>query len=218
MALPPQGRSLVMMTPFSYVGRHLPCVALSAGPTPGDRTTPHAARTTSIGSSRRVMTETPVTYAASEGVAWITLDRPQVLNALDTTLAATLADHVDRAAADPEITLVIVRGAGRAFCSGMDRTALAADEARAIGLVNWVCAPDGVDAALGDIIDKVRQAAPTASAHAKRLLHASFHEDPRTMIEEVMRAQNDCMASWEVDEANRAWQEKREAVFHPRQR
>src|SRR2546428_771848 len=126
MALPPQGRSLDMMTPFSYVGRHLPCVALSAGPTPGDRTTPHAARTTSIGSSRRVMTETPVTYAASEGVAWITLDRPQVLNALDTTLAATLADHVDRAAADPEITLVIVRGAGRAFCSGMDRTALAA--------------------------------------------------------------------------------------------
>jgi len=26
------------------------------------------------------------------------------------------------------------------------------------------------------------------------------------------------MASWEVDEANRAWQEKREPVFHPRQR
>src|SRR2546429_7191622 len=126
MALPPQGRSLDMMAPFSYVGRHLPCVALSAGPTPGDRTTPHAARTTSIGSSRRVMTETPVTYAASEGVAWITLGRAQVLTALDTALAATLADHVDRAAADPEITLVIVRGAGRAFCSGMDRTALAA--------------------------------------------------------------------------------------------
>src|SRR5207247_9358718 len=95
-------------------------------PTPGDRTTPHAARTTSIGSSRRVMTETPVTYAASEGVAWITLDRPQVLNALDTTLAATLAAHVDRAAADPDIPLVIVLGAGRAFFPGMDRTALAA--------------------------------------------------------------------------------------------
>jgi len=72
------------------------------------------------------MTETPVTYAAGEGVAWITLDRPQVLNALDTALAATLADCVERAAADPAITLVIVRGAGRTFCSGMDRTALAA--------------------------------------------------------------------------------------------
>src|SRR5205809_6631090 len=109
MALPPPGRSLDMMTPFSYVGRHLPCVALSAGPTPGDRTTSHAARTTSIGSSRRVMTETPVTYAASEGVAWFTLDRPQVLNGLDTTLAATLSDHVVRAPADPAITLVTVR-------------------------------------------------------------------------------------------------------------
>src|SRR2546422_9916922 len=98
------------------------------------------------------------------------------------------------------------------------RSHVTAEEARAIGLVNWVCAPDGVEAALRDIIEKVRQAAPTASAHAKRLLHASFHGDPRTLIEEVMRAQNDCMASWEVDEANRAWQEKREAVFHPRQR
>src|SRR5947208_14931329 len=104
MALPPQGRSLDMMTPFSYVGRHLPCVALSAGPTPGDRTTPHAARTTSTGSSRRVLKETPVTYADREGVAWITLDSPPVLNALDTTLAATLADHVHWAAADARIT------------------------------------------------------------------------------------------------------------------
>ena len=258
------------------------------------------------------MSGAPVAYRVADGVASITLDRPAVLNALDTPLIAALAEAAEAAAADRDVTLVVVRGAGRAFCSGMDRTALAAgtigeafyrhwiralnqledmpkitlgvlhgysiggglqlavacdlrlatsdavvglgatrhgiipdgsvlrlariiglgrakeltllndqitaEEARAIGLVNWVCASDGVDAALRDIIDKVRQAAPTASAHAKRLLHASFHGDPRTMIEEVMRAQNDCMASWEVDEANRAWQEKREAVFHPRQR
>src|SRR2546425_3183842 len=124
MALPPQGRSLDMMAPFSYVGRNVPCVALSAGPTPGDRTTPHAARTTSIGSSRGAMTEAPVTYAASEGVASITLDRPQVLNALDTALAATLADHVERAAADPQITLVIGPGAGRAGAPELVRSAL----------------------------------------------------------------------------------------------
>jgi hypothetical protein len=35
------------------------------------------------------------------------------------------------------------------------------------------------------------------------------------MIEEVMDAQNDCMASWETAEANRAWQERREARFYP---
>src|SRR3989475_1239606 len=243
-------------------------------------------------------TSAPVVYEARDGVSWITLNRPVVLNALDTALAAVLAECVERAAADAATFAVVVRGAGRAFCSGMDRTALArgdiaepfyrhwiralnrledmpkvaiaalhgyaiggglqlavacdlrlatsdavvglgasrhgiipdgsvlrlarliglarakelsllnddvtAEEARAIGLVNWVCAPDGVEAALGDIIEKVRQAAPTASAHAKRLLHASFHGDPRTLIEEVMRAQNDCMASWEVDEIGRA--------------
>src|SRR2546430_2531405 len=72
------------------------------------------------------MTDAPVGYEVRAGVAWITLNRPRVLNALDTGLAAALADHSETAAADPEVTLVIVRGAGGAFCSGMARTALAA--------------------------------------------------------------------------------------------
>ena len=49
------------------------------------------------------MTDSPVTYRATDGVAWITLHRPAVLNALDTALAATLADHAETAAIDPEI-------------------------------------------------------------------------------------------------------------------
>ena len=72
------------------------------------------------------MTVVPVAYRVADGVAWITLDRPVVLNALDTDLAALLAERAETAAADPAVWLVIVRGAGRAFCSGMDRTALAA--------------------------------------------------------------------------------------------
>ena len=51
------------------------------------------------------------------------------------------------------------------------------------------------------------------AGHAKRLLHASFHRDPRELIEDVVRAQNECMESWEMDEANRAWDERREARF-----
>jgi len=35
------------------------------------------------------------------------------------------------------------------------------------------------------------------------------------VIEDLVRAQNACMGSWEIDEANRAWTEKREAVFFP---
>src|SRR3989454_10645325 len=76
------------------------------------------------------MTEALVTYAARDGVGWITLNRPNVLNALCTELAAALADHAATAATDASVAQVVVRGAGRAFCSGMDRTALAAGRVR----------------------------------------------------------------------------------------
>src|SRR5438067_3456215 len=71
-------------------------------------------------------TSHPVIYEARDGVSWTTLNRPSVLNALDTALAATLVDCVERAAGEAATFAVVVRGAGRAFCSGMDRTALAA--------------------------------------------------------------------------------------------
>ena len=58
--------------------------------------------------------------------------------------------------------------------------------------------------------------APTANAHIKRLLHESFHRDPRAVEEDVMAAQLECLASPETAEANRAWTETREAVFRPR--
>jgi len=251
-----------------------------------------------------------VIYEARDGVSWITLNRPAVLNALDRALAAALADCVERAADDAATFVVVVRGAGRAFCSGMDRAALAggtidesfyrhwiralnrledmskvsiavlhgysiggglqlavacdlrvatsdavvglgasrhgilpdgsvlrlarliglarakelsllndeisAEAARAIGLVTRVCAPGEVEAAVSTLVERLRRQAPTANGHIKRLLQASFHEDPRGLIEDVLRAQDDCMRSWETDEANRAWKDKREAVFYPK--
>ena len=56
------------------------------------------------------MTEEPVSYRVAEGVAWITLDRPAVLNALDTDLAAALAEHAETAATEPDVMVVVVRG------------------------------------------------------------------------------------------------------------
>ena len=255
------------------------------------------------------MGEPAVRYTVAHGVATITLNRPRVLNALDRALSAELADAAEAAARDDAAWVVVVRGAGRAFCSGMDRTALSAGgidaafyrhwvrglnaledmdkvsvavlhgysiggglqlacacdlrlaaadavvglgatrhglipdgsilrlarlvglgrakeltllndhisaaEALAMGLVNWVVPPDGVEARLAEIVGKAFHSSRTATGHAKRLLHASFHADPRAMIEDVMRAQDACMASWEIAEANRAWDAKREAVFYP---
>jgi enoyl-CoA hydratase/carnithine racemase len=255
------------------------------------------------------MTDAPVIYRVDDGVAWLTLNRPHLLNALDTALAATLADHADRAAADPNVVAVVVRGAGRALCSGIDRTAMAAGtlgpefhrhwiralnrledmpkvaialfhgfsiggglqlglacdlrlatddaiiglgatehgiiadsavlrlartiglgrakelallndhitpaEAHAIGLVNWVCAESEVDARLARVLQRVKEMAPTATAHTKRFLHESFHRDPRAAVEDLMRSHEICWASGEADEANRAWEEGRPARFYP---
>ena len=93
---------------------------------------------------------------------------------------------------------------------------ISADRAHAIGLVTHVCDPADLDAALAAMLDRLRHQAPTANGHIKRLLQASFHEDPRALVEDVLRAQDDCMRSWETREANRAWAEKREPVFHPK--
>jgi len=253
---------------------------------------------------------TPVSYEARDGVSVITLTRPSVLNALDTGLAAALVDAVEHAETD-DTYAIVVRGAGRAFCSGMDRNALARGDigesfyrlwiralnrledaakvsiavlhgysiggglqlavacdlrlattdavvglgasrhgiipdgsvlrlarliglarakelsllndeitgvaAHAIGLVTRVCAATELDATLAGMLERLRHQAPTANAHIKRLLHESFHTDPRARIDDVLTAQAECMQSWETAEANRAWHDRREPVFHPRQ-
>ena len=84
------------------------------------------------------MNSAPVTSAVEDGVARITLNRPAGLNALDTDLAAALAEHAEAAAKDDGVTLVVVRGAGRAFCSGMDRTALAAGTVGEAFYRHWI--------------------------------------------------------------------------------
>lgn len=60
-------------------------------------------------------------------VLWITINRPQALNALDPATHAALADAFDLYAADPELRVAILTGAGgRAFCVGSDLKARAA--------------------------------------------------------------------------------------------
>lgn len=255
------------------------------------------------------MAEPSVLLDIQPGVAWIRLNRPGVLNAVNTGLAAELADAVEAVADDPNVLVLVVRGAGSSFSSGMDRTALAAgevgepfyrhwtralngledmgklviavlhgyclggglqlalacdvrlatsdcvlalgatahglipdgavlrlarvvgigrakelallnprispEEAKAAGLVNWVVGPDEVEGTLARIIEGALHAAPTAVRRTKQLLHQSFHADPRAMIEELIGAQKECMTSWELEVANRAWWEKRQARYFP---
>jgi enoyl-CoA hydratase/carnithine racemase len=53
-------------------------------------------------------------------LARITLNRPAVLNAMNMAWVEQFEDAVARVAAEPAVRVVLVRGAGRAFCSGLD--------------------------------------------------------------------------------------------------
>jgi enoyl-CoA hydratase/carnithine racemase len=53
-------------------------------------------------------------------VAWLTLNRPDSLNALDRAMVGELRDFFGGLPGDRETRVVVLRGAGRAFCAGLD--------------------------------------------------------------------------------------------------
>ncbi len=59
-------------------------------------------------------------YEVADGVLTITLQRPERLNAFTEAMGAELIEAFDRADRDDEVRAIIVTGAGRGFCAGMD--------------------------------------------------------------------------------------------------
>lgn len=59
-------------------------------------------------------------YAVEDGVAVITLNRPDKLNAFNTTMMKELIAAFDETDGDDDVRAVIITGAGRAFCAGAD--------------------------------------------------------------------------------------------------
>lgn len=59
----------------------------------------------------------------ADGVALLTLDRPEALNAFTVTMAEELESFFRAAARDDSVRAVVVTGSGRAFCAGMDLSA-----------------------------------------------------------------------------------------------
>jgi enoyl-CoA hydratase/carnithine racemase len=64
------------------------------------------------------------------GVLRLTLNRPEARNALSIGLMTALLEALGRAAADPEARIVVIAGAGPAFCAGHDLRELRADPRR----------------------------------------------------------------------------------------
>lgn len=61
-----------------------------------------------------------VDYDIRDDVAWVTLNRPDNLNALVGDMRELLLAHIGSAAADDDVRAVVITGAGRAFCAGGD--------------------------------------------------------------------------------------------------
>jgi len=59
-----------------------------------------------------------------DGVATLTLNRPESLNAWTPEMEESWNDNLDRCIADPGVRVIVVTGAGRGFCAGADAAAL----------------------------------------------------------------------------------------------
>jgi enoyl-CoA hydratase/carnithine racemase len=135
-----------------------------------------------------------VLYQSADGVATVTLNRPDRLNAWTQEMSVRYFAALERAAADPEVRSIVVTGAGRGFCAGADMDLLQAvgggeavvGEVRwvptrmlevpkpIIGAVNGACAGYGLVIALMCDIRFAAEGAKFTSAFARRGLIAEY--------------------------------------------
>ena len=66
------------------------------------------------------MTYNAILYQIENTILTITLNRPEHMNAFTVEMARELIDAINRASEDDEVRAIVVTGAGKAFCAGMD--------------------------------------------------------------------------------------------------
>jgi enoyl-CoA hydratase len=74
------------------------------------------------------MTQATILREVADGALILTLNKPEKLNALDWEMIDALLGAIDEAGRDPAISSVIIRGAGRCFCAGMDLSSVVASD------------------------------------------------------------------------------------------
>lgn len=62
----------------------------------------------------------PVLCEVADGVMTVTLNRPEIRNAMDSDSSALLLEHLYKAVDDPDVRVIVLTGAGESFCSGAD--------------------------------------------------------------------------------------------------
>jgi enoyl-CoA hydratase/carnithine racemase len=72
-----------------------------------------------------------ILYEVEAGIATLTLNRPEKLNAYTLAMGDELVDAFARVRADADVRVALLTGAGRGFCAGVDLDALRAHQANA---------------------------------------------------------------------------------------
>jgi|HubBroStandDraft_6_1064221.scaffolds.fasta_scaffold170423_2 enoyl-CoA hydratase len=84
------------------------------------------------------MSQPVVLVSKDNRLATVTLNRPEKLNALNAELRTTFCATMQKLRADPEVGCVIITGAGRAFCAGLDLRELSTAQVREMGGANFI--------------------------------------------------------------------------------
>ena len=94
-------------------------------------------------------TTTPaLLYRVEDGVAIIAFNRPEKLNALTPDMLQSFFEHVDQAAVDPAVRVIVITGEGRGFSAGLDLSVIGTGVSKTTTLTP----PEPVDKQWGDDI------------------------------------------------------------------
>lgn len=147
-----------------------------------------------------------ILYRKHEGIGTITINRPGVMNALSPALLSEIEAALHEAGKDKDVGVVVLTGAGRAFCAGVDLTSLGDrklqrgrvgaildDPARSvidtiqsigkvvIAAVNGYCLTGGLEIALGCDLIVASEEAKFGDTHARWGLRPSWGMSQRLL-------------------------------------
>jgi enoyl-CoA hydratase len=150
-----------------------------------------------------------IIYEVTEGIAWITLNRPERLNALSPSMLDEWIDAIETAGKDEEVRVIVVTGAGRAYCTGLDLKSLGNAKVEngevggerdaagigvieaiqncpkpVIGMINGHCITGGLETLYGFDLVVASEEARFADTHAKWGLRPTWglsQRMPRTL-------------------------------------
>lgn len=74
-----------------------------------------------------------ILYEVDEQIAWITINRPDALNSVNPDVLREIGEAVEQADQSEEVSVIVLTGAGRAFCAGVDLKSLQGLEGGDVG-------------------------------------------------------------------------------------